>query len=117
MKLFALLTALTAAVALYGQGTSGSITGRVNDPSEAAVPSAEIVIVHNDTRLERHALTNADGLFTFPLLAPGGYQVTVRAQGFRPVTRPVQLPVGQTLRADFMLELGAVAEAVEVSPW
>jgi len=106
---------LIAAVSFQAQSTAGSITGRINDPSEAAVPLAEVVVVHTDTRAERQALTNSDGLFTFPLLAPGGYQVTVRAQGFRPVTRPVQLLVGQTMRVDLTLELGAVAEAIEVS--
>jgi len=109
------LILLAAALPLLGQSTSGNISGRVSDPTQAAVPGAEIVVKNADTGLELRAESNPEGLFTFSLLPPGGYKVSARASGFRPVTRTAQLLTGQTLRADFTLELGTVSEAVEVS--
>ncbi|MEP7364988.1 MAG: carboxypeptidase regulatory-like domain-containing protein [Acidobacteriota bacterium] len=100
---------------ICAQTTNGNITGRIHDPTEAAIPAAELTARNTDTGLELHAESNSEGLYTFSLLPPGSYQVVARAKGFKPVSRAAQLLTGQTLRVDFSLELGSVSEAVEVS--
>ncbi len=100
----------------YAQATSGQITGTITDASAAAIPGASVSISNEGTGLKRQAESNERGAFAFPLLPPGSYRISVVKSGFRPMTRTgLDLAVDQTARLDFKLEVGAVAEAVEVN--
>jgi outer membrane receptor protein involved in Fe transport len=60
--------------------------------------------------------TNESGNYTVPFLVPGSYHIEVQKEGFKTVARrDVVLQVGDVIRVSFTLELGAVAQAVEVS--
>src|SRR6185295_19745473 len=65
----------------------GSVTGRVTDPNGAIVPGATVVIKNIATNGENTVTTNDDGSYTFPLLQPGKYTLTVTGQGFNSATR------------------------------
>ncbi|MDX1980478.1 MAG: TonB-dependent receptor, partial [Bryobacteraceae bacterium] len=111
-----LMWALSAAELVWGQTSTASITGRLSDATEAIVPGAEVVARNSDTGVERRTVSNQEGAFALSLLPPGTYQVTIRAAGFRPASRTgIPLIVNQTVRVDFVLEVGTVSEAVEVS--
>jgi hypothetical protein len=111
-RLLVLAAALTP---LYGQATSASVSGRITDPSGAAVPQASVTVTNIDTGLRREARTNEDGNYAAPLLPPGNYLVAVLKEGFRPVNRSgISLAVDQTARIDVILEVGAVSESVDV---
>src|SRR2546423_9320533 len=69
--------------ALFGQTGLGSISGSVNDPSNAAIPNATIKIVQTSTNTVRELTSNATGLFTAPSLVPSRYNVTIQAAGFK----------------------------------
>jgi len=56
---------------------SGTISGKVTDPTGAVVPNAQITITQTDTNVENVSQTNADGLFYVPSLRDGPYRVTV----------------------------------------
>lgn len=106
---------LSAPALLSAQATSASISGRVTDPSGASVPDAQVSASNLDTGLKRDTRTNEQGNYSVPLLPPGSYRVTVTKQGFRPISRSgVTLTVDQAARLDFILEVGAVTETVEV---
>ncbi len=112
--LFAVIGFLTATSA-FGQ-TSAQLNGIVTDPSGASIPGARVTVTSLETGSERQATTDQNGTFTVPLLLAGNYRVHVEGDGFRGVTRePVVLEVNQTIRLDFALEVGAVAETIEVS--
>ncbi len=49
---------------LPAQTASGTITGRVSDPSGAVVSGASVMLKQVDTNLMLHAVTNSDGLST-----------------------------------------------------
>ena len=118
MKTFAIGIACLCllAAAAYGQGASGQITGAVTDASAAAVQGASLSVSNESTGLKRQTETNERGAYSFPLLPPGSYRVSVLKPGFRPMTRTnLELVVNQTARVDFSLEVGAMAESVEVS--
>ncbi|MEO7651516.1 MAG: carboxypeptidase regulatory-like domain-containing protein, partial [Bryobacteraceae bacterium] len=69
-----------------------------------------------DTNFERRAESNTAGYYTVSLLPPGNYRVSVRHDGFKPVTRTgLKLAVDQVARLDFALEVGSVTETIEVS--
>ena len=100
---------------LQAQVVTGQLTGRTTDPSGAVVPGVQVNVLNSDTGLERTTSTNEEGYYTVPLLPPGMYQISVRKEGFRPVTRTgITLQVDQIARIDFAFQVGAVSEVVEV---
>jgi len=97
------------------QESRGAITGRVADGQGAVMPAAKVAVTNLATNETRRAETNATGYYEFNYLEPSTYNVTVEAAGFKKTLRsglPVQ--VGSRLEIDFSLEVGAVAETVEV---
>src|SRR5213594_2177573 len=108
------LALLLGAAALYAQ-TQGEITGVVRDSSGAVVPGATVTVTNPATNASRTAISNEAGVYNFPALQPGMYNIKVEIGGFRTVTRnDVELQVQQTARIDFTLQVGAVTEVVEV---
>jgi len=123
IKLHKALLALSMALLVWispcrldAQLSVGSITGLVKDPSDAAVPNAEVRILNESTGIGRDAKTNESGIFLFQDVLPAVYEVTISASGFkRSVHKGVQLHVNQGLRLDVQLELGEQSERVEVT--
>ena len=115
MGRFLLISVIIAAISsAYGQ--TAQLSGVVRDPSQAVVAGASLTARNDETRVERATLTNSEGVYDVPFLAPGTYTVTVQAAGFRPVQRTgVKLDVAQTARLDFALELTTVGESVRVT--
>jgi hypothetical protein len=101
--------------ALHAQ-TLGTITGEVKDATGANIAGAAVTVRNVGTNGVRNVVTNEEGLYTVPALNPGNYEVKVEKQGFKSATRAAfELQVQQTARVDFMLDVGAVTETVEVS--
>lgn len=95
--------------------TSGEITGEVRDPSGAITPNATIVATNSETNVSRTTETNSSGVYNFPGLNPGIYQVKASAPGFQTSVRSnVELQVQQNARIDFTLAVGQSTETVEV---
>ncbi|MCC6589206.1 MAG: carboxypeptidase regulatory-like domain-containing protein [Bryobacterales bacterium] len=102
------------AFALLAQDT-GSIAGRVLDPQGAAVQTAKISVQNTLTGASRETITSSDGNYSVPNVAPGTYSVAAEAAGFKKaVAQSVRVEVAQRAQLDFALEIGAVAETVEV---
>lgn len=92
------------------------LTGTVTDSSGAIVAAAKVSAVNAATNFESTAETNADGLYRIPFLRPGIYRVMVSAQGFKTFVRDgVELRVGFTLPIHAVMEVGAVAESIQVN--
>ncbi len=96
-------------------GQSSTITGRIADAGQALVPGAIVSVTNTATTNERTALSNEQGLYTIPLLLPGEYKLSVRAAGFKTLTRTFQLEVAQTMTVDARLEVGDLTQSVDVS--
>src|SRR5262245_56066881 len=95
--------------------TFGEISGSVIDPSNSAIPAAEVTITSQASAQRRRVVTSSGGVFKAPFLSPGKYDITVSAAGFRNAVRhSVEVQVDSIARVDFTLEVGSVAEAVEV---
>src|SRR3984893_17050622 len=54
-----------------------SVSGRVTDQSNAAVPDAEVQIKNTDTGVATVVKTNGEGVYALPSLNPGNYLMTV----------------------------------------
>src|SRR5579859_1437761 len=101
---------------LYGQATSASVSGHVSDPGNAAVPDATIQMTNLDTQIMTNAKTGATGLYVFPSLTPGNYQVKVSKTGFRDTVIPsLSLGVQENISRDIMLSVGSSTETVTVN--
>ena len=68
--------------------TQGGITGTVTDSSGAAVPGATVTVTNTATSGTRNTTTNAEGLYTFPAVPPGSYELKVELQGFKTAEIP-----------------------------
>lgn len=101
---------------LWSQIVSATITGTVTDATSAAVAGAEVVATNVQTGQKRLTRTDDTGRFTLPQLAPGIYDVSTSAPGFkRHDVSGVTLPLGQTVRLEIQLEVGALTTEVQVS--
>ncbi len=100
---------------VYAQQGSGSISGTVTDPSGAVVAGAQIEVRNVATNLVSRTVTTVAGFYSVPSLAAGEYTVSATAQGFKRAVRSgITLQVDQRAVVNFTLEVGAVAESVEV---
>jgi hypothetical protein len=116
MRLAVLAVLLSAMSPLWAQIDNGNITGRVTDPTGAAIVGAQVTVTQTETNIETVTTTNEEGLYRALNLRPGAYRVTVVAQGFKRLIRDsIDLRVGQTLAIDGSLVIGAVGETVEVT--
>jgi hypothetical protein len=95
--------------------TLGTITGEVRDSSGAVVPGVTVTAVNKATNATRTASSNNAGLFDFPALQPGLYTVKSELDGFKTVTRDVELQVQGVARVNFTLEVGTIAEMAMVT--
>ncbi len=94
----------------------GYLTGNVTDPSNAAVPGAQVEALNTATGVSRQATTDSDGVYRFTELQPGTYKLTVSATNFGAlVTQNVRVDANNTRRVDVQLQLNAQTESVTVS--
>jgi hypothetical protein len=114
------LVVLGIGVTLAFPGTASaqvgtSINGTVRDPSGAVIPAAKVVLHNVDTKLDLVTVTNSAGLYAFPSVQPGAYDIGVSKQGFSSADElGVNVVVDQIGTYDITLKTGAVSETVKV---
>ena len=96
-------------------GTTATLSGIVVDVSGGVVPGADVVAKQVATGVTTAAVSNAEGVFSFPALNVGTYTVTVTLQGFKTfVADGVVLTSGTGASVRAVLQLGAVEESINV---
>lgn len=107
---------LFLAVFAFAQSDRATITGRVVDPSEAAISNASVTVVNIETGIRNTTRTNEEGNYVVPQLPVGRYEIAIEAPGFRRwVQKGVELNVAQTLSLNVRMEVGQIEQAVEVT--
>ena len=105
---------LTAAGQTVGAMT-GAINGAVTDSTSAALPRVSIVISSVALMGTRTTVTNGDGLYRFPALAPGEYTLVFTLNGFTAVRREgIHVALGFTATVDVELQIATLEETVIV---
>jgi len=105
------LTALS-----FAQSGRGTITGTITDASGAEVAGAEVAIISQTSGVETRAVSTTSGVYRAPYLAPDSYRLVATMKGFKTEVKDnIQLLLGQTITADFRLEIGELAESITVS--
>jgi hypothetical protein len=103
--------------ALFAQSVStGTVAGTVTDPSGGAIVGATVTLTDTATSISRTDVTNENGRYFFASVVPSKYTVSVSKTGFR-VSKLVDqvVTVGASLTLNLTLEIGSVAETVEVT--
>jgi len=107
--------AFVASLPVFGQ-TSGEITGEVKDFAGAVVVGTKVTVTNAATSATRETVTTGAGVYSFPAMQPGVYDIKVEHPGFRrSVRNAIELQVQQTARVDFVLEVGQVNESIQVT--
>ncbi len=108
--------ALLLAVSAFAQ-TSASLSGTVHDPQGGAVAGAKVIL--KDAGGATHLETGAsnEGFYTFPIIQPGTYTVTIEAPGFKKFVKS-GIVVNASDRQSTgvtVLEIGDISNSVEVT--
>ena len=106
---------LVLAVSALAQEQGGGIQGAVRDASKAMLPGVTVEAHSPSMPGVAVAVTDREGLYRFPVLPPGTYELTATLTGFSPARVPdVVVKLGSEFRIDIALEVARLAEAVEV---
>src|SRR5262245_47392898 len=110
------VTLVASGPVLAQRSDRGVIGGVVTDPQGAALPGAAVTVRNEATGVETALTTNSAGAYTTGPLVLGPYTVSVNITGFKKaVTSGIVLRPGDVIRHDVQLQIGEMAESVEVS--
>jgi len=93
---------------------TGSIMGFVKDPTGALIPGVKITLTNTATNAQLSTLSNENGRFEFPQLAPARYSLVVESPGFKRTILNALVEVDQITHADVTLQIGDIVQEVEV---
>jgi hypothetical protein len=108
------LTFLACALGL-AQGTTSRVTGVVTDNAGAAVGGATVTLTDEGTNTSATTQTSDSGAYTFDLIQPGKYTITVEKQGFKKfISSGNAALINQPTTVNARMEIGDVSATVNV---
>lgn len=111
----ALHLALLLSAAFCANAAGQNLTGAVQDSTGAALVSATVIVMDEDTGIRRTVQTDAEGGYAAFGLPAGLYRVTVRRPGFQTMVRwNVRLDPATDLRLDFVMLVGSTRNVITV---
>jgi hypothetical protein len=112
--LFLIALAVTACGARAEVG--GKITGAVKDQTGLGIPGVTVVVTNVETGAKLSATTDQDGVFTFPSVAVGQYQIDVTADAFRPYRKTgLVIDINSALVMDVTLQVKEQGQSIVVT--
>ena len=100
---------------LKAQTATGEVTGAVTDALGAIVPEASVKLINQATGIETSRSTSESGGYLFVNVQPGVYHLRVAKAGFKETEiSSFTVGVNQAVRLNVKLDVGAVAERMEV---
>jgi Carboxypeptidase regulatory-like domain len=110
------LASLSVRQTVWGQQTTASITGTVEDSAGAALDGATVTARDTERGTSYTAKSSNGGVFNFTNLPIGNYEVKAEAAGFdTEVQPPITLVLNERARIEFKMKVGAVTNTVQVS--
>jgi hypothetical protein len=107
------LGALTSPTMVLAQGATGTLQGRVLDPSGAVIPQAQVTVTSASGK-SANAVSDAAGSYQVRGLAAGDYTVNAASTGFAPFTSLVTLVPGQTKSLNIAMQIQIQQQQVQV---
>ncbi len=101
---------------LVGQAAgNASLQGSIVDQTGAVIPDAAITLINAATSVNRTAVSDTKGQYSFPNTAVGTYNLTVTKSGFQTYTQTgIVLEVGSAISINVPMTVGSQSEHVEV---
>lgn len=97
------------------QRTTGDIRGVITDASGAVLPGVTVTLRGRAVPGAPTTVTNETGVYRFPNLPPGSYDLTVELAGFTTSTQTgIQVSLGGTAEIDVQLKLSTQSETITV---
>jgi len=117
IRAFSLCTLIcTLSGVLWAQSGAGSLTGTAHDPTGAVVANAAITLTEATTQVRYQSTSNTSGLYTFPQVQVGTYNLSITAKGFKQaIQKGITVSVGNTTVVDIPLQLGQTSESIVVT--
>ena len=98
------------------QEAGASVTGKITDPSGAAVVNATVTLRDVDRGDVFRTQSNEEGVYNLPRVPIGQYELRVEASGFQTAVRPAfALQLNQAAKVDIALAIGQVSQQMEVT--
>jgi hypothetical protein len=96
---------------------TATLSGTVADQSGGVIPDAQVTLTNEATKDSRAEVSNGAGLYAFPSLVPGTYDIKVAAKGFKSkAVTGIVLNAGDTRTVPALnLEVGEASVTVTVS--
>ncbi len=114
--LLGLAAVLASVPLLRAQEVTASITGRITDPQGAAIVGANVTMKETDRATDWPTKTNSEGIYVFPRLPVGNYDLKVEVPGFKTsVKAGIRLEVNLHTTFDVTMAVGATSESVSVT--
>src|ERR1700722_14782251 len=112
-----LVIILLVTCSAFGQAGSGRIAGSVKDATGAVIPASSVTLRNTATGVTQTTTSNAEGIFNFPVVAIGQYELDVTANGFNPYHQTTNLEgdVNTALALDVVLHVLDTNETVDVT--
>src|SRR5215471_835504 len=101
---------LLATISAFSQGNpTGTISGRVTDPSGLGMPNVAVTASSPVLQGLRTAVTSANGDYIVPFLPPGEYTVKFEREGFAPMQMAISVKMADTQPLNLQMALTSVA--------
>ena len=114
-SLVALLAIVLFAWPAAAQEQRGSIEGVIKDASGAVLPGVTVSL-QGGSGAKLDVVSDGEGRYRFPSLAPGTYVVNANLQGFKAgKVDAVRVGLGEIKSVDFALGMAGVSETVQVT--
>ena len=95
---------------------NGEISGTIRDSSDAVIPNAKLKLANEEAAFTRTTDSNTSGVYSFPSVPPGVYDISVATEGFQSQSRKgVTLNAASSVQFDFVLNVGNVQSEVTVA--
>jgi hypothetical protein len=103
-----------AGICASAQAPTGTLAGRIVDPTGAAIRGAHIAITNQQMGSKRALRTASEGDYVATALFAGSYEVVAEADGFQRLMRSATVEAGTTTTLDFSLPIGTANETLSV---
>jgi hypothetical protein len=100
---------------IFYAATTGTIDGELKDPSGGVIPSAIVTVTNAAQGIQAKTVSDSKGVYVFPSLAVGRYNLRAESPGFKPQVRnDIAVDLDAAIHIDLTLELAERVEGVTV---
>lgn len=114
--ILAVVALLAAPLSGWAQQTTGNLRGTVTDESGAVLPGVTVTLRGRGVPGAPTTVSNENGVFRFPNLPPGSYEISAELPGFATVTQTnIPIALGGTADIPVQMKVSTQQETITVT--